>query len=280
MANIRELDPSASPLHFYGGELRRLREEAGLSQKELGALVYTSGSLVCQIETAHKVPTRPFTDAVDGALKTGGALGRVLGLVLRSQLPSWFQPYADMEAKATYICTYQAQVVYGLLQTPEYARAVLSTLSSADDLDKLVEARMERQQVLARENPPLAWVIMDEAVLHREIGGRNVMRKQLQHLLSQKQVNIQVLPFSAGQHTGLPGTFTLLRFEDDPDILYTEDFHSGHMTANSEAVREGWLRYARLQASALSVEDSAVLIARVLKERYGDQRDTDGGEVA
>ncbi|MFD7979237.1 DUF5753 domain-containing protein [Streptomyces sp. NPDC059071] len=231
-----------------------------------------TGSLVGQIETTRKLPTREFSERVDAALGTGGLFSRLIGLVLRSQLPSWFQPYAELEAKATYISTYQAQVVYGLLQTEEYARAVLAT-GMPDDLDGLLAGRMERQRILDRERPPLAWAVLDEAVLHRPIGGREVMRRQLAHLLDfagHRWMRIQVLPFAAGEHASLAGSFNLLRFEDDPDIVYTEDLISGHMTANPDTIREGALRYAHLQASSLSVEESAALITRVMEERYGD----------
>ncbi|NUK21393.1 helix-turn-helix domain-containing protein [Streptomyces lunaelactis] len=282
MTHIRDLDPSASPLDYYGAELRRLREAADLNQKQLGSIIYCTGSLVGQIETARKVPTREFSERVDAALGTEGALSRLVGLVLRSQLPSWFQPYAELESRATYISTYQAQVVYGLLQTESYARAVLAA-PSPDNLDELVAARIERQRILAREHPPLTWVVLDEAALYRPIGGRTVMRNQLRHLLDlrdQRRVNVQVLPFSAGEHTGLTGSFTLMRFGQDPDLLYTEDFVSGHATANPEAANEGSLRYARLQAAALSVEDSAALISRVMEERYGPEPEPDERGVA
>ncbi|GGW18079.1 transcriptional regulator [Streptomyces capoamus] len=271
MVNIRPLDPSASPLDYFGSELRRKREEAGLTQKELGAIVFCTGSLIGQIETTLKVPTREFAERVDAALMTDGFFSRLVGLVLRSQLPTWFQPYAEMEAKAAYISTYQAQMVYGLLQTKAYARAVLAT-GMPDRLDELVSARMERQRILTRERPPLVWVVLDEAALHRPIGGREVMREQLAHLLGfrdDKWVRIQVLPLDVGEHASLIGSFNALRFADDPDIVYTEDMISGHMTANPDTVREASFRYAHLQASALSVEDSAALITRVMEERYG-----------
>jgi hypothetical protein len=209
---------------------------------------------------------------VDAALGTDGLFSRLIGLVLRSQLPTWFQPYAEMEAKAAYISTYQAQLVYGLLQTEEYARAVLAT-GMPDDLEGLLAARMERQRILEREQPPLAWVVLDEAVLHRPIGGHQVMRRQLARLLEfsgHRWMHVQVLPNEAGAHASLAGSFTAMRFDDDPDIIYTEDVISGHMTANPETIREAALRYARLQAAALSVEDSAELIIRVMEERYGD----------
>lgn len=282
MVQLRSLDPSASPLDYYGFELRRRREEAGLRQSQLGACIFVTGSLVGQIETAKKVPTRDFSERVDAALGTDGMFSRLVGLVLRSQLPHWFQPYAEMEAKAAYISTYQAQLVDGLLQTEEYARALLSVREEVN-LDARVAARMDRQRILDRETPPLMWVVLSEAVLHQEVGGRDVMRNQLAHLLElrgREWLKVQVLPFSVGAHTGLMGSFNLLRFEDDPELVYTEDFVQGHMTANPAAIREGSLRYDHLQAAALSVEDSAALIARVMEERYGHQPGPDGRTLA
>ncbi|MFE5732777.1 Scr1 family TA system antitoxin-like transcriptional regulator [Streptomyces sp. NPDC056528] len=282
MVNIRNLDPSASPLDYYGAELRRLREAAGLNQSQLGDVVYCTGSLIGQIETAKKVPTRRFSEQLDAALITGGTFARLVGLVLKSQLPTWFQPYADMEARATYIYSFQAQLVYGLLQTDAYARAVLGA-RTLDELDAKVAARIDRQRILDRETPPLIWVILSEAVLHQEVGGREVMRDQLAHLLriqEREWVKIQILPFTAGAHAGLMGSFNLLRFEDDPDLVYTEDFVRGHMTADPAAFREGSLRYDHLRAAALSVEKSAELIARVMEERYGDQPEPDGRALA
>ncbi|AWZ06793.1 MULTISPECIES: helix-turn-helix transcriptional regulator [unclassified Streptomyces] len=282
MVNIRSLDPSASPLDYYGSELRRLREEAGLKQGQLGAIVFCAGSLIGQIETARKVPTRDFSERIDAALNTGGVFSRLVGLVLRSQLPTWFQPYAEMEARAAYVSTFHAQLVYGLLQTEEYARALLGVRSD-ENLDARVAARMERQRILDRTDPPLMWVVLSEAVLHQEIGGRHVMQNQLAHLLSLRKrewVKVQILPFEVGAHAGLLGEFTLLRFDDDPDLAYTEDFVQGHMTANPQALREGSLRYDHLQAAALSVEDSAVRIARVMEERYGQHPGPDGRALA
>ncbi|MFD4918702.1 helix-turn-helix transcriptional regulator [Streptomyces virginiae] len=282
MVKIRELDPSASPLDYYGYELRRLREQAGLKQAQLGEIIFCTGSLIGQIETTKRVPTRDFSERVDAALGTGGVFSRLVGLVLRSVLPTWFQPYAEMEARASYISTYQAQLVYGLLQTPAYARAVLGVRTEGE-LDTKVAARMDRQRILDREDPPLMWVVMSEAVLHQEVGGREVMRDQLAHLLTLQRrewVKVQILPFEAGAHAGQMGSFTVLRFEGDPDIVYTEDFVQGHMTANPQALREGSLRYDHLQAAALSLEDSAERIARVMEERYGHHPEPDGRAVA
>ncbi|MER7176204.1 helix-turn-helix domain-containing protein [Streptomyces mesophilus] len=282
MVRINDLDPGASPLDYYGWELRRLREAAGLSQSQLGECIFCTGSLVGQIETAKKVPTRDFSERVDAALGTDGAFTRLLGLVLRSQLPHWFQAYAEMEARASYISTYQCQLVYGLLQTEAYARALL-TVDHESRADELVAARLERQRILVRENSPVVWVVLAEGVLHQEVGGHAVMRDQLRHLLEFRThpwVQFQVLPFSVGQHTGMMGSFTLLRFDDDPDLFYSESYDMGHMTANSQVIKERSVGYARLQANALSPEDSAELITRVMEERYGHQADPSERTVA
>ena len=109
------------------------------------------------------------------------------------------------------------------------------------------------------------------------------MKDQLAHLLTMRNrpwVKVQVLPFETGAHTGMMGSFAHLRFEGDPDIIYTEDFVQGHMTANPEAIREGAVRYDQLQAAALSVEDSAALIARVLEERCGNESEPAGRDMA
>ncbi|OKJ86256.1 XRE family transcriptional regulator [Streptomyces sp. CB01883] len=278
----RELDPSASPLDYYGYELRRARESAGLTLAQLGAVVFCTGSLIGQIETAARVPQRDFSERLAAALGTGGLFSRLVGLVLRSQLPSWFQPYAELEARAMYISTFQAQLVDGLLQTEAYARTVLGLRDRAD-LDSRVAARLERQRILGRDEPPATWAVLSEAVLHQEIGDRQVMREQLAHLLTMQHrawVTVQVLPFSVGAHAGLMGSFALLRFEKDPDIVYSEDFVQGHMTANPQAVKEGSVRYDQLQAAALSAEESAALITRVMKERYGNEPTPDGRDLA
>lgn len=280
--NIRKLDPSASPLDYYGYELRRAREAVGLTLAQLGSIVFCTGSFIGMIETAARVPQREFSERVDAALGTDGLFSRLVGLVLRSQLPSWFQPYAEMEATATYISAYQCQLVYGLLQTESYARAVLG-VEQTERLDEMVAARMERQRILAREQPPVLWVVLDESVLYRQVGSREAMRGQLAHLLGlfgKPWVELQVLPFSAGQHTGLMGSFNLLRFDGHPDLYYSENYDSGHLTANPQVIKERSVGYARLQADALSPRESAAVIARVMEERYGDEPEPDRNDMA
>lgn len=275
MTHINVLDPSASPLDYYGYELRRYREAAELTQKQLGAIINYTGSLVGQIETARKLPTAEFSERVDVALGTGGLLSRMLGLVLRSQLPAWFQQVAELEVRATEISTFQTHMVHGLLQTEAYARAVLGAMDRGD-LDDRTAVRLARQRILDKEEPPVFWGILGEGALYQEIGRSEAMRGQLAHLLSFEQnprVNIQVLPYEAGAHAGLQGSFTLFRFTNDPAIVYTEGYGMGHPTANPDDVRDCSLRYDHLQAAALSIQDSAELIRRTMEERYGEQHE-------
>ncbi|MEV6505676.1 helix-turn-helix transcriptional regulator [Streptomyces sp. NPDC051642] len=280
--HIATLDPGASALDYYGYELRRYREAAGLTQRQLGVIINYTGSMIGQIETAKKLPSLEFSRAVDAALNTGGLLTRLLDLVLRSQLPAWFRQVGELESRAVEICSFESQMIHGLLQTEEYARTVLGTLDQSN-LDDRTAVRIGRQRIFEKEEPPVFWVILSEAALYLEIGGRRTMRNQLARLLSYEnnpRVNIQILPFSAGTHAGLTGSFNVYRFANDPSIIYTESYGSGHPTANPETVKDCSLRYDHLQAAALSLRDSAELIRRVMEERYGEQRDADGDSVA
>ncbi|MFJ1651137.1 helix-turn-helix domain-containing protein [Streptomyces sp. NPDC088337] len=282
MTNVNVLDPGASPLDYYGFELRRLREAAGLTQRQLGDIINYTGSLVGQVETARKLPTPEFSERVDAALGTDGLLSRLVALVMRSQLPAWFQQVAELEARAVKIHTFHTHLVHGLLQTKAYARAVLSAMHVVD-IDDRTAVRLARQRIFEKSEPPVFWSVLSETVLCQEIGSRETMRGQLARLLTfetNPRVNIQVLPFSAGVHAGLQGSFDVFHFAGDPDIVYTEGYGSGHPSANPETVTDCSLRYDHLQAAALSLRDSAELIRHVMEERYGEQRGADEDPVA
>ncbi|MFD8272949.1 helix-turn-helix domain-containing protein [Streptomyces flaveolus] len=282
MTHVNILDPGASPLDYYGFELRRYREAAGLTQRQLGDIVNYTGSLVGQIETARKLPTPEFSERVDAALGTGGLLSRLVTLVMRSQLPGWFQQVAELEARAVEICAFQTHMVHGLLQTDAYVRGVLGALDGTD-LDDRTAVRLARQRIFEKAEPPVLWLVISEAALYQEISDQETMRGQLARLLSfetNPRINVQVLPFSTGAHAGLQGSFTLFRFASDPTIVYTEGYGTGHPTANPDTVTDCSLRYDHLRAAALSLKDSAELIRRVMEERYGEQGNADEDPVA
>lgn len=273
MTHVNTLDPGASPLDYYGFELRRMREAAGLTQRQLGDILNYTGSLVGQVETARKVPTPEFSERVDAALGTGGLFSRLVELVLRGQLPAWFRQVAELQARAAEIYSFEMGMVPGLLQTRAYARAVLGAMDETN-LDDRTAVRLARQRIFEKAEPPLFWGVLSEAALYQEIGGPEIMREQLACLLGFRgnpRINIQVLPFSAGAHAGMTGSFDIYRFHGDPAIVYTEGYGSAHPSADPDTVKYCSLRYDHLQAAALSLKDSAELIRLLMEERYGDQ---------
>ncbi len=189
--NSRNLDPAVSPLRVFGAMLRHYRVHAGMSQEQLGARVRCSGDLIGKIENGQRAPGEQLTRACDelAELKTGGALGELRAL-LKNYLkerafPGWFQDWPGNEAHAKILRWFELVAVPGLLQTEDYARAMLRTqvLATDDETDEKVAARMDRQVILTRDNPPMLWVLLDEGVLRRPVGGREVMAGQLRHLV-------------------------------------------------------------------------------------------------
>ena len=151
MPALRDLDPSSSVLAFFGAELRRLRGATGTSQEELGQQIAYSGSLVGMVETARRAPTRDFAERCDTALATGGVLARLWPLVSQEALPRWFRPFAEVERTATGIRSWGPMVIPGLLQTPDYARALISAWQPGDGREAVQE------QVTARMNASSSW---------------------------------------------------------------------------------------------------------------------------
>ena len=154
MTQARELDPSASVLAYFGSELRRFRTAADMTQGQLGEAINYTGALVGLVETAKRTPAREFAELCDEVLNTDGALIRLWPLLNRAVYPSWFRGYVDLEATATRILSFDVQLVPGLLQTENYARAVLLA-GRHPNIDELVAARLDRQHILNQQHPPL-----------------------------------------------------------------------------------------------------------------------------
>lgn len=268
MTQARELDPSASVLAYFGSELRRFRLEANLTQTQLGEAIIYTGALVGLVETAKRTPARDFTERCDTVLNTGGALMRLLPLLNRGVYPSWFRGYVELEATATRLLSFDVQVVPGLLQTEGYARAVLSA-GRHPNVDELVTARLDRQHILKQPNPPLYWVVLDEGVLRRRVGGPEVMREQLKRLVEvavSPRIVVQVLPYEAGAHAGVDGPLTILSFDEGTDAVYIEGIGSGQLMTRPEEVERCHLIYDLVRAVALSPEASVDMIATTMEE--------------
>ncbi|MFE1175863.1 helix-turn-helix domain-containing protein [Streptomyces sp. NPDC058773] len=285
-AETDEPDPTASLLAFFGTELTRIRTELRLSQEKTAKLAHTTQSMLSKIEAGKRVPSKELAHDLDAALKNGGHFGRLYPLVIRYAYPSWFLPFIELERDAVSMRVFESQIIPGLLQTEDYARAMLAAVRP-DNLDDLVAARMSRQEVFERDTPPRAWFVVDEQALRRPIGGADVWGAQLEHLLKageDPRTVIQVIPRKVLAHPGLAGPFTLLRFEDGtqpppsrtsstprrqeaaPDVLYVDGFSQGRIALDASEVAAGAHAYDLLRAVALSPEESAELIGGYLEE--------------
>jgi transcriptional regulator with XRE-family HTH domain len=268
MSALRDLDAASSVLAFFGAELRRLRTAAGMSQEELGQQISYSGSLVGMVETARRAPTRDFAERCDAALETGGALARLWPLVSQESLPRWFRPFAEVERTATSIRSWEPLVLPGLLQTEDYARALITAWQPGDGREAVqqqVTSRMERQQLLDRDDPPLLWMIIGEAALRNPVGGPAVLREQLARLLKREaehpKIIVQVVPLDAGAHPGLEGPLVLVTRRGEPDMAYLEVQGRGQLVESSDEVARYGLLYDLLRAVALPPDASREMIA-------------------
>ena len=194
-----------------------------------------------------------------------------------SAIPDWFAVYVGLEAEAARISEYAAELVPGLLQTPEYYRAFLRAAPAAgseDEISRKIEVRQARQERLTGEDPPEYWAVLNEAVIRRAVGGTEAMRGQLHHIAEIAQlphVNVQVLPFAAGAHPAMDGAFSILGFPEaaDPDVVYLEN-QAGSLYLEEEPEIDRYARmFSHLIAKALDPEETRRMIARLADDLTG-----------
>ncbi|MET8947649.1 helix-turn-helix transcriptional regulator [Streptomyces sp. NPDC004542] len=268
-----------------GADLRRLRELKGLTLEEAGARVGISKATLSRYETKEGAVKWP---AVDALCREYGASDEerlaLVELAKGAKIQGWWRSLADpipesMNLMLTledevvredhYACVY----VPGLLQTRPYAEAVHRASEvhcSEREVQHMVDIRMKRQELLQREEPPRVWCVIDEAVLRRRVGGGDVMREQLRHLLSVSQlphVTVQVLPFSTGAHSAAVGSFTVLRGPaPELDVVYMDLLGGGLFMEKQAELERYRLAFEYLSAQALDLESSAELVDRTSKE--------------
>jgi transcriptional regulator with XRE-family HTH domain len=265
-------DPSASPLAFFGYELRRIREEAGLTQEQLGELINYSGAQVSAVENAKRNPKKDFADRCDEALNTGGHLASTWVMVRRGVYHPPVRSYFELEREATCLRVFQPIVVPGLLQTEAYALAITRGGRPRDGEERIQARgaeRMERQAILREEDPPALFAIMDEAVLRRPVGGPAVMRDQLEHLLNLALVpgiTIQVVPSTVGAYPGLDGPIVLLSFQGASDVVYFDHAGGGQVVDQPDEVAEAAYLFDALRAEALPQGASSELIREAMRQ--------------
>ncbi|MEU8375941.1 helix-turn-helix transcriptional regulator [Micromonospora sp. NPDC048894] len=235
-------------LELFAGELRRLRTKAGLSQEGLGDLVNYSASLVAAVEQCRRPPRKEFAERCDTVLDTDGLLARIRDAQIRESLLPWFREWVTIEQEATALCSFQQTVLPGLLQTEAYARELFERASHflGDDIEQQVAARLARQEILTRANPPLFVAVLDHTVLERPVGGAKVMREQLLHLRdvgSRPRVHLHLVPKGTGAYPGLNGAFVIATPPEGDDIAYLDNQLHGSIierTADVHSLRRTW----------------------------------------
>jgi hypothetical protein len=272
---------------ILGTQLRRLREAAGVAPDRAGYEIRASRSKISRMELGRV----GFKDRdVADLLTLYGITDEQMRARMRSFarqanapgwwsrygdiLPDWFEGYLGLEGAASVIRTFELQFVHGLFQTEAYARAVTMLghkTAPAEEIDRRVSLRLKRQDMLTSPGPPRVWSVMDEAAVRRPVGGRAVMRAQLERLAEVAglpQVTIQVVPFGRGGHAAAGGSFTILRFAEQelPDIVYIEQLTSALYLDDREDVDHYLEVTNELSAQALTPARTARLLAEITRE--------------
>ncbi|MBD0293466.1 MAG: helix-turn-helix domain-containing protein [Jiangellaceae bacterium] len=272
---------------LLGAHLRKLREAKGVSREEAGYLIRGSESKISRMELGRvSFKERDVADLLTlyglndeeerNALLTLARDANRPGWWHREGdiLPNWFQSYMGLEAAASLIRTYEVQFVPGLLQTADYARAVIllgHRQAPATEVERRVDLRMKRQRLLNRPDPPLLWVVIDEGALRRLVGGREVMRAQLEALIDASKmpnVRIQVIPFEYGGHAAAGGSFALLRFPDQdlPDVVYVEQLNSALYIDKREDVEQYLVSMEQLCIEADPPARTPEVLGKILRD--------------
>ncbi|MFF1962155.1 DUF5753 domain-containing protein [Streptomyces sp. NPDC058232] len=272
MAETEQDDGAVGFLRCFGLQLRLLRERERLTRAELGSRLGYGEDQIGSVELGRRIPKPEMIDRADEVLGAGGLLVAMKKEVARAQYPSFFQHAAKLEAEAVELHVYDTLAVNGLLQTEEYARAVFRQwrpLLDDEVVDHRVAARMARQDIFTRRPVPNLSFVVEEAVLHKRIGGGQVWRGQLEQVLligQMRSVEIQVMPLYRGEHAGLAGPFTLMETKDGRRIAYTEVQSDSRLHTERNRVRELEAMYGALRGQALAPQESMAMVEKLLGE--------------
>ncbi|RLV01252.1 transcriptional regulator [Streptomyces griseocarneus] len=270
-----------------GKEIKFAREARGWSQYKLADELHFRQGYVSRVETGKQLASLAFAVQCDRVFGTPGIYARMQQRAKNDRHPVWFIPYLELERQALAICDYSVLFIMGMLQTAEYAEAVFRSArprENPEEIRRLVEERLQRRELLEKVDPPTLWVILHEAGLRSGVGGVDVMRGQLQHLLTASEsphITIQAFPFSAG--TPARGrSFDVMTRPDRTEILYQETYGRGEVDDAADTVAEARAAYERLRADSLSPTATQSLIRHVLEEYDHAQRtgpDMDEGHL-
>ncbi|MFD5514095.1 helix-turn-helix domain-containing protein [Streptomyces sp. NPDC127051] len=260
-------------LEWFGREVDEALRHHGKTAAALAVHTKYKPPYVSKVRNGKALPSPEFAAGCDTFFGTSGYFARILARISQHGHPEWFVPYLRLEEKAAQVLDFSSFLIMGILQTWDYAEALYRAAHPRDEPDVIkrkVAARLQRRAIFDRPDPPLLWVVLDESCLRREIGGRDVMRGQIEYLLQlgrSPHITLQILPFDSGAPSAAEA-FTLLTF-DDPDqapVLYSEAQSIGRVIDSASAVATGTERYDRLRADALSPERTLRALREAIKE--------------
>ena len=271
-----EVDPDdewgVAVIATVGRQLRLRREAVGMRVPEFGAAVGYGDDLVYKIEAGRRIPRQEYLDKADEVLGAGGLISATWEDVKKVRYPKKVRDLAQLEARAVEMQLYDPLGIHGLLQTPEYARALLLMRRPAytqDVVERGVAARVARKAVFEREPSPELSFIHEEWTLRRPLGGKMVMRRQLEHLLEVGQlrnVEIQVMPMDLEEHAGVAGGIEVLKFDDGGAVGRSPAVANGRPVSEPKQLRILELRYGIIRAQALTPRESTAFIEQLLGE--------------
>jgi transcriptional regulator with XRE-family HTH domain len=267
----RSEDPADELLRSFGRQVKILRERAGYTQAALAKLLGYSEAQIASIERGRRIARPDTIDRLDQLLEGEGILLALKRPVALTRYPAFFRDAARIEETAVEFHQYAPLIFPGMLQTEEYARTMFTVRRprrNDAEIEQMVAARLARHALFDRRPSPVLSFVLEEAVLQRPIGGMDVLRGQLEHLLRVSEnpnVEIQVRPTSATDHAGVDGPFTLMVPEGGEQVAYLESQGSGRVITDREAVRGIAARYGIIRAQALSPAESGRLIEQLLR---------------
>ncbi|MFI0483928.1 Scr1 family TA system antitoxin-like transcriptional regulator [Actinomadura sp. 9N215] len=266
MVNRKQLDPTESVATLFGAKLRKLRDKAGLSQAQLGDAIGYSNDTISKIETAAQAPSPELAQRLDAHFDTD-QFEELQPFAAREGIPSFFRPYAKLESTANAVRVYEPVVITGLLQTEDYARAVLRAGQSPDKLDQAVATRMSRQEILRRTDPPWLVFLLEEEVIRKIVGDREITKAQLARVLElmrEPHINVLVVPSNAAVYPS--AGFTLFGRSDEPEIGFAEGVvGSGRVIELSSQIERLRRLWDLIASAAMTDVASEALIREVME---------------
>ncbi|WP_131743051.1 helix-turn-helix domain-containing protein [Actinomadura roseirufa] len=261
-------DPYQAPaVRAYAATLKAMRKTAKLSQHGLAEVLGYTSQFVSQVEGCKNLPSRKFSEDLDTYFQADElfvGLWEVIDDTLdTTALPPGFNDFTEREAEASALYIFAAMVIHGLHQTPEYAYEVLKAGRTGEEVQNLVSKRMDRQQLLTRDDPPQIVAVFDEGVIRRVVGTREIIKDQLARLIEiaeMPNVTFHLVSSEKGSYAGLPGAFTILRFNDAPDMVYTEGHIGGNLTDHVATVWGHTVRFDLIRGAAMPADESLELL--------------------